>query len=209
MRCGLSPGSNLTQTNSVEPPPMSNSSARRPAPRQQRRATLQRQRRFLPRGDHVEVQTGLAGHPCHELTRIRRTATRLGRDRTQARHPAPRDPVRTGLQRHHRPVHGRRAQPAGFVQPFPQPHHPAETFQHPEPLRRRCANQQPAVVRTQIQRRKGWRLATVVRPGRVKLCHNSTLHPLTARGKRFRSHRHIAPHQTGCYQPRRRRWGIV
>ena len=83
---------------------------------------------------------------------IGRPAASLGGDAPHRPQLPARQTRGAAMQSHHRAVHRRFAQPASLLQPLAEPHDSAETVEHPEPLARRRADQQTAVIRAQVER---------------------------------------------------------
>ena len=108
--------------------------------------------RFFLRRDDVENDAGLLAHPLDEFLAVGRAPARFGRHRTgEMDVPAP-ELVGADLERADRAIHRRVAQPSALRQPFAEPDDTAEGVDHDEVDAGRPGNQQPAVVRAEIDR---------------------------------------------------------
>ena len=144
-----------TQASSVEPPPISNSSARRPGPRSSGRAAFQRQLGLLAGGDHVERSPVSARTRARNARRWRRGGT--PRWRWRARRAPGGAPA--GRRRHAaRPSRGpspRRSARRCAAAPRPAARCGEKLSSTRKPSPGRRADQQAAVVGAEIERRVG------------------------------------------------------
>ena len=115
-------------------------------------AAEHRQPGLLLRGDDVECDAGFLAHPLDEVGAVFGAAAGLGRDRAGEEDVAALELVGADLERAHRPVHRRIAQPPARRQPFAQAHHAAEGVDHDERVALGPRDQQAAVVGTEIDR---------------------------------------------------------
>jgi hypothetical protein len=94
----------LTQISSVEPPPMSKTSAEAQAIEKRRTASDRKTRLVLVRDD-FESETGFGFNACDEIRAVGGDAAGFGGDKAGARDAAPGHLVGANLQRLDRPVH--------------------------------------------------------------------------------------------------------
>lgn len=106
--------------------------------------------RFFLRRNDVERDARFAPHPFNEFIAIVSAAAGFGCHRTRQRDIAAAQFIGTDLERGECTIHRRFAQPAILCKPFAQPDNPAEGIDNGKAITRWPRNQQPAVVRPQI-----------------------------------------------------------
>ena len=119
---------------------------------QQRRAAGYDQPRLLGGRDDLDLDPDLVAHARQEVVAIDGAPARLGRDIAADRDLALTDLAGAYPQSLDRARHGRLGQSAARREPLAKPDDPRKRIDDPEPAGAAPRNQQPAIVRTEIER---------------------------------------------------------
>ena len=148
-----------SQTSSVEPPPMSKSSALLGSRVSEIAAAARGEARLGLAVDDLEIEPGALERPGGEFVPVRRRAAGLSRDKARARHAARLHLVAANLQRVERAFDRRLADAAVAAEALPKAHDAREGVDDPQGLCRPSArpplwagDQEAAVVGAEIER---------------------------------------------------------